>query len=211
MQLKYPPPFKSKLNPNVGAEIDYNINAPLKADGSDFPCKGYTNLLGTPGGAPVAQWVAGQSYYFSLTGGTAGGITHTGGSCQASVSFDRGKTWKVLHSYIGNCPAEIDVSYPFTLPSDTPAGEMLFAWTWFNRIGNREMYMNCASVIVNGTNEKKSDSKESLDLRPAMFVANVGNGVCTHEGKDVEFPQPGPEVTRDSQGTAGPGIGQCHT
>lgn len=207
MEMKYPPPFRSKFNPHVAArDINYDMTAPLKAEGSDFPCKGYARLLSTAEGAPVAQWTPGQSYNIVLTGGT----THGGGSCQASVSFDRGSTWKVVRSYIGNCPAANDATYPFTLPSDTPAGEMLFAWTWFNRIGNREMYMNCASVTVTGTNKQESRPLNPLNARPPMFVANVGNGICTYEGKDVEFPQPGPEVTRDTKGTAGPGNGGCH-
>ncbi|KAM4067421.1 endoglucanase [Hirsutella rhossiliensis] len=136
MEMKYPPPLRSKFNPYVVAEdIEYNMMSPLKSDGSDFPCKGYIGLLGTPEGKPVAQWTSGQSYSMTLTGNTI----HRGGSCQASVSFDRGSTWEVLHSYIGNCPVAGDSSYKFILPNDTPTGEMLFAWTWFNHLGNREM------------------------------------------------------------------------
>ncbi|UKZ72447.1 hypothetical protein TrVFT333_000076 [Trichoderma virens FT-333] len=83
----------------------------------------------------------------------------------------------------------------------------MFAWTWFNNIGNREMYMNCAAVtIVNG---KKRSSFASFTTLPDAFVANIGNDICTYPGKDVEFPHPGMEVERNSQGTSPPGQGDC--
>lgn len=204
MELKSPPPFRSSNNPNTGYDIDYDIRSPLNADGSNFPCKGYLGDIGTSKGAPVATWTPGGSYSFTITGNTP----HKGGSCQASVSFDQGRTFKVVASYIGNCPVLGDSSYQFTLPSDTPAGQMLFAWSWFNNEGNREMYMNCAVVTVRGSNKVRAAS-DPLSSRPDMFVANVGNGVCTYEGTDVDFPQPGPDVKRTSSRPHAPGKGDC--
>lgn len=61
-----------------------------------------------------------------------GAAAHNGSSCQASLSIDGGSSWKVIHSYIGNCPVAGDSSYEFIIPDDTPAGEALFAWTWFS-------------------------------------------------------------------------------
>ncbi|KAH6608018.1 extracellular [Trichoderma cornu-damae] len=203
MEMKSPPPLRSKFNPNSGSDIDYSMTAPLSASGSDFPCKGYQKLLGTPEGASVATWAPGGSYGFTVTGSA----NHGGGSCQASLSYDRGQTWKVVHSYIGGCPPQQDSNWNFTVPGDAPAGEALFAWTWFNNIGNREMYMNCAAVTIGGG--KKRSASTAFASRPDMFVANVGDGVCTFEGKDVEFPQPGPDVNSNSQGTAPPGQGSC--
>ncbi|KAL6870116.1 hypothetical protein ACO1O0_001451 [Amphichorda felina] len=207
MEMKSPPAFRSTYNPNTGSNVDYDIRSPLSSGGSDFPCKGAHKLLGTPAGKPVATWTPGGSYSMTITGNTP----HKGGSCQASVSHDRGSTWKVIHSYIGNCPVAGDSSYPFTLPSDTPTGEMLFAWTWFNWEGNREMYMNCAAITVGGGKRlsNRDVSTNALAGRPDMFVANVGNGVCTYEGVDVEFPNPGPDVTRNSQKSKPPGSGSC--
>lgn len=203
MEMKDPPPFRSSYNSHTGGDVDYDIRSPLSASGSNFPCKGYHSLLGTDKGAPVATWAPGGTYSMTITGNTP----HNGGSCQASVSFDKGSTWKVIHSYIGNCPVMGDSSYQFTLPSDTPAGEMLFAWTWFNWGGNREMYMNCAAITVQAG--KRRGASDPISSRPDMFVANVGNGICTYEGVDVEFPEPGPDVTRNSQGTKPPGQGEC--
>ncbi len=205
MEMKSPPPFRSSFNPNTGDDIDYDIRSPLNSDGSDFPCKGDLGLLGTSKGKPVATWAPGGSYSFVIHGNTP----HKGGSCQASVSFDAGRTFKVVSSYIGNCPVNGDSSYQFTLPNDTPAGQMIFAWTWFNNEGNREMYMNCAVITVAG--KKRRDASVPLSSRPNMFVANVGNGICTFEGTDVDFPQPGPDVKRNSARPHAPGKGTCDT
>ena len=58
---------------------------------------------------------------------------HGGGSCQISLSYDEGTTWKVIHSFVGGCP--LNKNLPITFPSDTPAGKgVLFAWTWLNHV-----------------------------------------------------------------------------
>ncbi|KAJ2979271.1 hypothetical protein NQ176_g3357 [Zarea fungicola] len=87
MQMSWPPALRSKFNLHT-TDIDYDMTAPLHADGSDFPCKGYHSLLDTQQGVSVVSWEPGQTYNFSL----AGTATHGGGSCQASLSFDRGHT-----------------------------------------------------------------------------------------------------------------------
>lgn len=203
MEMKSPPPFRSKYNPYTGSDIDYSMTSPLLSSGSDYPCKGYQKLLGGPEGKSVATWASGGSYSFTITGST----NHKGGSCQASLSYDNGHTWKVIHSYIGGCPPQQDSSWSFTVPSDAPAGDAIFAWTWFNNTGDREMYMNCASITI--VNRKKRSSSSSFTDRPDAFVANIGNNICTYEGRDVEFPEPGPDVERNSQKTSPPGKGRC--
>lgn len=201
MEMIFPPPFKSKANPFAGSDIDYSMTAPLEAGGSNFPCKGYQSLLGTDAGQATASFKPGETYNMTITGGA----NHGGGSCQASLSFDKGTTWKVIHSYIGNCPAAGTSSFDFTIPTDTPSGEAVFAWTWFNQIGNREMYMNCAAVDITGGSAKRASA---LSSRPEMFVANVGNGCSTKESSDLAFPDPGDEVSDDSTNTAPP-VGSC--
>ncbi|KJZ71132.1 hypothetical protein HIM_09486 [Hirsutella minnesotensis 3608] len=207
MEMKDPPPLRSKYN-RFTKDEDYDMPSPLDSSGSDFPCKGSLGLLGGPQAQVVAEWTPGQSYSMTITGQTA----HGGGSCQASLSFDRGSTWKVVHSYIGKCPVPGDSSYRFTLPSDTPAGEALFAWTWFNKIGNREMYMNCAVINIKAGSSRRGIGKFRRDApissRPNMFVANVGNGCGTTEGLDLMFPNPGPEVDVNSDRTTPP-VGNC--
>ncbi|KAH7156138.1 hypothetical protein EDB81DRAFT_880468 [Dactylonectria macrodidyma] len=194
MEMIYPPPFKSKANPFAGSDVDYSMTAPLSGDGSNFPCKGYQSLFGTDAGQATASFAAGGTYNMTITGGA----NHGGGSCQASLSFDKGSTWKVIHSYIGNCPAAGTSSFDFTIPSDTPSGEAIFAWSWFNQIGNREMYMNCAAVDITGSSAKRASA---LSSKPDMFVANVGNSCTTLEGFDLSFPDPGDEVDNDSSNT----------
>ncbi len=201
MQMSWPPALRSKFNPHT-TDIDYDMTAPLHADGSDFPCKGYHSLLHTQQGAAVVSWQPGWTYNFSL----AGTATHGGGSCQASLSFDAGHTWKVLHSYIGNCP--LSPTWEFILPGDTPAGSALFAWSWFNKFGNREMYMNCAHVTIDGVSDPATAAGDYIEQRPIMLAANVGNGCETVEGYDLAFPHPGPAVSSASGNTAGP-VGHC--
>lgn len=145
MAITYPPPLRSKENRFSGYDIDYSITSPLSASGSDFPCKGTLNLLGSDKASPVATWQAGQTYNMTI----AGGANHNGGSCQAALSFDSGKTFTVIHSYIGACPVAGTSSLKFTLPADTPsAQDAIFAWTWFNNVGNRELYVPPLLVLV---------------------------------------------------------------
>ncbi|KAH6900103.1 hypothetical protein B0T10DRAFT_15259 [Thelonectria olida] len=196
MEMIFPAPFKSKANPYAGSDVDYSMTAPLDASGSNFPCKGYHSLFGTDAGKSTATFAAGSQYNMTITGGA----NHGGGSCQASLSFDKGSTWRVIHSYIGNCPTAGTSSYDFKIPSDTPSGDVIFAWTWFNQIGNREMYMNCAAVTITGGTSAKRDVS-ALSERPTIFVANVmgSSGCVTKESVDVTFPYPGQDVTNDSK------------
>lgn len=203
MQMSWPPPFRSMFNPYT-EDIDYSMTSPLSSDGSDYPCKSYLQLFDTRQGQSVVTWQPGQTYNFTL----AGTVLHAGGSCQASMSFDRGRRWKVIHSYIGKCPLKSD--WHFTLPNDTPSGDAIFAWTWFNNLGNREMYMNCARVTIGKRSVDAGDPPGTFSERPGMFVANVGNGCTTTEGRDLAFPKPGPDVVYDSNNTYPPS-GQCKT
>lgn len=115
------------------------------------------------------------------------GTNHRGGSCQLSFSFDDGESFKVVHSMEGGCP--LTLNYGFTVPSSIPSGKALFAWTWFNLEGNREMYMNCAQVEVEG-----GSGGGEWDELPEMFAANIGNGCSTVENKQTVFENPGSSV-----------------
>jgi hypothetical protein len=185
-------------------------NSPLAADGSDFPCKLRDNAFQ----APDTETVIGIGESHPLT--FEGSATHGGGSCQISLTTDlqpsKSSKWKVIKSFEGGCPANVDGNlsggekadtFSFKIPEGIAAGKYTLAWTWFNRIGNREMYMNCAPITVSGGSSKRSidednelysNSTEIFDKRsanfPPMFVANV-NGCTTKEGIDIRFPQPG--------------------
>lgn len=198
MQMSWPYPLRSEFDPeNSWDEIDYSMTNPLHQDGmsftlpssreallitisgSDFPCKGYQN---DPWRA-TAEYDAGAHYNMTL----AGSATHGGGSCQLSLSYDNGATFKVIKSMEGGCP--LTSEYDFDIPANAPSGHALFAWTWFNLVGNREMYMNCAQVQING-----GSGGDFASTHPDMFVANVDNGCQTVEGKHTVFAHPGDHV-----------------
>ncbi|CAK4033136.1 Hypothetical predicted protein [Lecanosticta acicola] len=176
---------------------DSLTNSPLENDGSDFPCKqrsgvyDISSMNNIPVGVP-------QKLSFK------GGATHGGGSCQVSVTLDKEPTkdseWKVIHSILGGCPNSADgnangaptynqnPSFEFSMPKGMPNGQYSLAWTWFNKIGNREMYMNCAPITVTGG----ADNNDVFNSLPDMFVINIPNEQCgTTEGEDFVFPSPG--------------------
>ncbi|CAI7571033.1 unnamed protein product [Penicillium viridicatum] len=188
MMMSSPTPYsKDSLN-----------NWPLAADGSDFPCKLRDNAFEAPSTETIIA--IGESHPLSFVGSA----THGGGSCQISLTTDlkpsKSSEWKVIKSFEGGCPANVDgnmsggpdvtdpYSFNFTIPDGISAGKYTLAWTWFNRIGNREMYMNCAPITVSGGSSKRSP--EELERRaasfPPMFVANV-NGCITPESDIVEY------------------------
>ncbi|KAJ5388791.1 hypothetical protein N7509_011332 [Penicillium cosmopolitanum] len=145
MQMSKPYPIRSPLNKDSNGKKDYSYTNPLQSSGSDYPCKGYAK----DDFESQATYKQGQKYTMELEGSA----THNGGSCQLALTYDQGETFKVIESILGDCP--IAKEYDFTIPSDAPDGEALLAWTWFNKVGNREMYMNCAFVTVGGGSKGK--------------------------------------------------------
>lgn len=198
MKMANPVPFnQAKLN-----------NSPLEASGSNFPCKFGDAYAYAPDASNVYAQGSTQKLEF------IGQAVHGGGSCQVSVTTDvqptKKSAWKVIKSIEGGCPAKntpgnagdnadakSPFTYDFTIPKELASGNYTLAWTWFNRIGNREMYMNCAPLTVTGS----GGSQSFVDGLPDMFVANVGNGCGTVDSKDVKFPNPGKDV--DNFGVAG--------
>jgi hypothetical protein len=189
--------------------MDTLTNSPLAADGSDFPCKLRSNTYEV---TEENVMVIGQSHNLTFQGSA----THGGGSCQISLTTDltpsKDTEWQVIKSFEGGCPANVDgnlsggstmvdpYSFDFAIPEGIAAGKYTLAWTWFNRIGNREMYMNCAPVTVkSASSSKRSEEIEvkAVEKRsstfPPMFVANI-NGCTTSENVDIRFPQPGDVV-----------------
>ncbi|KAJ5453552.1 uncharacterized protein N7458_004508 [Penicillium daleae] len=154
MQMMKPYPIRSPLNKNSDEKKDYSYTNPLQPSGSDYPCKGYANDTFQS----QASYSPGKSYELELDGSAV----HGGGSCQLALTYDRGETFKVIESMLGECP--ISKNYTFQIPSDAPTGDALLAWTWFNKVGNREMYMNCAMVTIGGSgggNKSQSSSSSS--------------------------------------------------
>ncbi len=108
-----------------------------------------------------------------------------------------------------------------------PTGDYTLAWTWFNKIGNREMYMNCAPVTVTGASGKTkrrahgqrhshgasvSKRASAMSSLPNMFVANIGNGCSTAEsGTTLAIPQQnlGTNVQHVGSDKLVPPVGNC--
>ncbi|KAI9731407.1 MAG: hypothetical protein M1834_005313 [Cirrosporium novae-zelandiae] len=214
MQMSWPYPIRSPLNPNDHSGFrDYDYASPLKPDGSNYPCKGYQH---DDSMVPVTIYKAGSTYNMTI----AGRATHKGGSCQLSLSYDDGKTFKVIKSMVGGCPSS-KKEYRFTVPAFAPQGNALFAWTWFNKVGNREMYMDCTKVKIEDPyptvgqaglglkSERRSERMKRHEIfrraaqfhaLPNIFVANIGSAGAdckTMEDYDVIFPHPGSSVEYD--------------
>ncbi|CCX07996.1 hypothetical protein FPQ18DRAFT_14785 [Pyronema domesticum] len=207
MVMSEPPPINYKTNPFYNpAKADFDYTAPLSPSGSNYPCKGHLKDLNGPEGGSVRDYAPGGTYDLKIEGSAA----HNGGSCQASLSFDGGNSWTVIKSWIGDCPHATgsDQNFKFTIPGGTPAGKAIFGWTWFNQVGNREMYMNCAVVTITG-GRRKNKPKRALS-GPQVFVANVGNGCTTAAGTDVVFPDAGQEIQYSGDpGKRAPPGGAC--
>ena len=219
MVMKTPKPFPGNTD-----------NSPLLENGSNFPCK----LNGNYDAKGVSNAMAiGASQTLSFTGSAV----HGGGSCQISLTKDLAPTkdsqWQVIHSIEGGCPSTASGNLPedpngggagtfqFSIPEGIEPAEYVLAWTWFNKIGNREMYMNCAPVTVTGPDgSSKRDTKaveqpgfsKRAPSFPPMFVANIASVDCkTEEGKDLLFPSPGDSVqlAGSDESKYGPPVGNC--
>lgn len=182
MQMMKPYPIRSPLNKDSTGQKDYSYTNPLQASGSDYPCKGYAN---DPFDSQ-ATYSKGQSYTMELDGSA----THDGGSCQLALTYDQGKSFKVIESMLGDCP--IAKKYDFSIPSDAPDGEALLAWTWFNKVGNREMYMNCAMVTIGGaTNGNETDADADTHsknmhkskMSEEMKISHPPMALSAHQGE----------------------------
>ncbi|KAF8419297.1 hypothetical protein EV426DRAFT_505980, partial [Tirmania nivea] len=182
---------------------------PLSEDGSNFPCT-VPSFGGSDGEGQTLN--PGQGAEIMLKG-TA---VHSGGSCQVSITYDqppnKNSVWKVMKSFQGSCPIQADgnLQVPaggplentlpplgYTVPADLPAGKATIAWTWFNKSGQREMYMRCHKATIGG-----SGNKGAYDALPDMFVAQIQTTTCKiPEGTSVTFPNPGSQVQGSGDGS----------
>ncbi|KAJ4354819.1 hypothetical protein N0V95_003504 [Ascochyta clinopodiicola] len=173
---------------------------PLLESGANFPCQ-----VGSGGAYKITtmnEWTVGSDVTVTFPKDQT--ATHGGGSCQISVTKDKEPTsaskWKVIHSIEGGCPSTGSANggllgtFGFKVPTALPEGQLTMAWTWFNKVGNREMYMNCAPIKVSGG---KGDGFDSL---PDMAIANIKvPGACkapTTEGSDYTFANAGDSVAK---------------
>jgi hypothetical protein len=178
MQLSTPYPIRSPLNKDAKGQKDYSYTNPLSSSGSDYPCKGYAN----DEFEAVATWAPGSAQHMELEGSAV----HDGGSCQLALTYDQGKTFKVIESIEGDCP--IAKKYDFNIPADAPAGNALFAWTWFNKVGNREMYMNCAMITIGGSGSRIANATSENEKREEMETPKHMVNHMIEEKPDMPMP-----------------------
>lgn len=195
-----------------------------------FPCHGNFSIT------EITNVTAGSTQTVKFTGSAihGGGSCQFSVNYGDQPSDDPSK-WKVIYSIIGGCPADaqgnIEGSAPndedgrpdgrkcgnsfgkecvrqfdIPIPKGLPNGRFSFGWTWFNKIGNREMYMNCAPMVMTGGSD--SNGTAFLDSLPPIFVANVaGLAQCTTNDGILNVPNPGragvllAEPAADSEGT----------
>jgi hypothetical protein len=203
-------------------------NSPLAADGSDYPCKQRTGVYDLEGASNVMAVGSTNTLAF------IGSAVHGGGSCQVSLTTDLQPTkdskWMVIKSLEGGCPADVvgnlspaDASAPdpttftYTIPQGIAPGDYTIAWSWVNKVGNREFYMNCGPATITAATKKRyapnaptSENTKRQATFPDIFVANlagVSNSCTTTEGIDIVYPDGGADITKNSDGNFGPPVG----
>ncbi|KAH0541953.1 hypothetical protein FGG08_003585 [Glutinoglossum americanum] len=196
MVMAEPPSINYKTNPNVAYGVEnYDYTMPLSSSGSDYPCKGELKYLGSKAAASVANYSPGGAFTIRIDGEA----THAGGSCQASLSYDKGSTFTVIKSWIGDCPHSqpgSDQTFTGQIPSNAPAAsEVIFAWyeSIFRPLnGRRQPYEDNSPDLSNTTGNDLNP--RAGPSGPPIFLANIGNGCSTVASKDVVFPNPGSVV-----------------
>ena len=191
-------------------------NSPLAADGSDFPCKQRSGVYDLDGAQN--NIVIGEPQTLSFEGSAV----HGGGSCQVSLTTDQQPTtnsqWMVIQSIQGNCPSNVTGNLPddasgtgaavfqYTVPQGIAPGQYTIAWSWVNKIGNREFYMNCGPATITAASKKRYAPEPKVRRQssfPPLFVANlvgVDNGCITVETEDTVYPEPGDAVQNGTIG-----------
>lgn len=172
-----------KMSMPVPFDKDLLDNSPLKPDGSDWPCKTCQYKISAMNKIPVNEPALLQ---------LDGSAIHGGGTCQIAISLDEKanaqSTFKVIQTYQGDCPPKAGTGLTFSLPKELPSGRATFAWSWFNQIGNREMYLNLAPIEITGG----SNDQSYFDSLPDLMVANVPATDCTtKESTDPTIPNAG--------------------
>ncbi|KAK9768654.1 hypothetical protein K7432_000567 [Basidiobolus ranarum] len=183
MELVQPPPRQSKYNPTYKGTPDYDMVAPLESGRWPYPCRGYGK------GGVVETVKAGGNIPVKI----GGGAPHNGGHCQFALSYDD-KTFVVLKDIFDDCLIA-SRDYSVQIPAGAPSGRATFAWAWINKTGNREYYMNCADIEVQGT-------PSGSITGPKLLVANLPGYVTIPEfanggysGKDLFPKRPTVKVT----------------
>ncbi|KAK3291202.1 uncharacterized protein B0H64DRAFT_436069 [Chaetomium fimeti] len=174
-----------------------------------FPCQGMFDVVET------TSITAGNTQTVKVDGGAqhGGGSCQFSLTYENPPPADKSK-WKTIYTIIGGCPVQAETNLPVTgldadgraqslqcgndsgvecirqfdipIPKELPNGNATFAWTWYNKIGNREVYMNCAPVTISGG----AGNQQFFEDLPPLFLANVP-GECTTGNGVFNIPNPG--------------------
>ncbi|KAK4441877.1 hypothetical protein QBC34DRAFT_339605 [Podospora aff. communis PSN243] len=209
MIMNTPTPYNYRTQPWVMVHPlrEPELNLP-------FPCQGSTHIdeiTHMTAGQP-------QLVKFTGGGQHGGGSCQFSLTYEYPPPADISK-WKTIYTIIGGCPTGYEGNLPvigtdqdgraegpqcpepdsprtdcirsfnIPIPKDVPSGNATFAWTWFNKIGNREYYMNCAPVSITGG----SSDTAFFDSLPTMFAANMPGLPTCFKGSEgvLNIPNPG--------------------
>ncbi|KAF9917336.1 hypothetical protein BX616_001323 [Lobosporangium transversale] len=106
---------------------------------------------------------------------------HGGGTCEFSLSYDGGKTYRLIGRYTRSCPDayyEWPVRIPKNVPSCTKKNQCLFVWSWTANI-LAQYYHNCADIYLTGVKGGKlpKEGISIVDFKPyKMRVTAPGDG-----------------------------------
>lgn len=199
-------------------------NSPLSS-GTQYPCKQRSGVYADEGARAKNSMAVGATQQLTFVGSAS----HGGGSCQISLTSDKEPTkdskFAVIKSIEGGCPGGANgggtATFEYSIPNTVAPGAYTLAWTWFNKVGNREIYMNCAPITVTGGSKKRDVNATNYDSSadsvfgkrdstfPEMFVANLGDGCKTTDNVDLEFPNPGPVLQKAGSSAPAPPQGTC--
>ncbi|KAG0050552.1 hypothetical protein BGZ83_004675 [Gryganskiella cystojenkinii] len=132
------------------------VHAWIGYEGKPFPCGGYKKGPVTTYKAGeivnVRFWTFGIDYKKFPPPANLNQARHGGGACEFSLSYDGGKTWKVIGQYTKTCPDiyyEWPVQIPANAPSCTDSNKCLFAFSWTTYLVE-QFYHHCANILIEG-------------------------------------------------------------
>ncbi|RKP37826.1 hypothetical protein BJ085DRAFT_18417, partial [Dimargaris cristalligena] len=121
---------------------DYDSASPIASDGvASMPLCRY------PKGETVSTFKAGETISLKMNNGAV----HGGGHCEVSISIND-KDFVSIRTKLTKCMVDVEgVSLTAVIPATAPTlAKATLAWTWINATGNREFYMNCIDVSIEG-------------------------------------------------------------
>ncbi|KAF8985066.1 hypothetical protein BGZ46_006028 [Entomortierella lignicola] len=185
-----------------------NVHAWIGYQGKKFPCGGYPRGPVTTYNAgdiiPVRFWNFNVKNYntFPPPAGTPQ-ARHGGGACEFSLSYDGGKTWRVIGQYTKTCPDlfyEWPVQIPANAPSCTDPDMCLFSFSW-TAYATDQFYHHCANILI--SSNSTTGNLPLLNMT-VVDVTQLHQNVSVHaNGDKLATKSTGPdpnEVTMNTNG-----------